>query len=90
MQVIGVPPNHPADDLTLAWSPDGTGIAFSSDRDGPLDLYIMNADGSNVVSWCLTKTDSATTARAPPGPASRATVASRWRTGRPATLKIRG
>ena len=41
--------NHPADDLTPAWSPDGTRIAFASDRDGPLDLYIMNADGSNVV-----------------------------------------
>jgi len=41
--------NHPADDLTPAWSPDGSRIAFASDRDGPLDLYIMNADGSNVV-----------------------------------------
>ncbi len=41
--------NHLASDLTPAWSPDGTRIAFSSDRDGPLDLYIMNADGSNVV-----------------------------------------
>ena len=30
-------------------------------------------------SWCLTSTDSATTERAPPGPASRATVASRCR-----------
>jgi len=37
--------NHPASDLTPAWSPDGTRIAFASDRDGPLDLYIMNADG---------------------------------------------
>src|SRR5437667_12205867 len=32
-----------------------------------------------ISSWCLTSTDSATTARAPPGPASRATVARRWR-----------
>src|SRR5229473_8103531 len=30
-------------------------------------------------SWCLTSTDSATTERAPPGPASRATVTSRCR-----------
>src|SRR6267378_2297281 len=30
-----------------------------------------------ISSWCLTSTDSATTERAPPGPASRATVASR-------------
>ena len=32
-----------------------------------------------ISSCCLTRTDSATTARAPPGPASRATVATRWR-----------
>ena len=32
-----------------------------------------------ISSWCLTSTDSATTERAPPGPASRATVARRWR-----------
>src|SRR5713101_3065963 len=33
-----------------------------------------------ISSWCLTSTDSATTERTPPGPASRATVASRSRT----------
>jgi Tol biopolymer transport system component len=32
------------------WSPDGTKIAFDSDRDHPRgEIYIMNADGSNVV-----------------------------------------
>ena len=29
-----------------AWSPDGSRIAFSSDRDGASDIYTMNADGS--------------------------------------------
>ncbi len=31
-----------------AWSPDGSRIAFESDLDGDMDLYLMNADGSNV------------------------------------------
>ncbi len=30
------------------WSPDGTRIAFSSDRDGDLDIFVMNADGSGI------------------------------------------
>ncbi|MCX6008787.1 MAG: hypothetical protein NTW48_01885, partial [Chloroflexi bacterium] len=58
--------NNPANDKFPAWSPDGTKIAFDSDRDCKNDIdeaYIMNADGSNqtritnncanngVVSW---------------------------------------
>jgi len=33
-----------------AWSPDGTRIAFESYRAGDLDIYIMEADGSNPVN----------------------------------------
>jgi dipeptidyl aminopeptidase/acylaminoacyl peptidase len=29
------------------WSPDGTKIAFTSNRDGNYQIYVMNANGSN-------------------------------------------
>jgi Tol biopolymer transport system component len=31
-----------------AWSPDGTRIAFASDRSGTYRIYVMNADGTGV------------------------------------------
>ncbi|NJL06671.1 MAG: hypothetical protein HC911_17570 [Chloroflexaceae bacterium] len=39
-----------ADDIEPAWSPDGSQIAFVSNRepDGWYRIYVMNADGSNV------------------------------------------
>ncbi|HEX8072836.1 MAG TPA: S8 family serine peptidase [Pyrinomonadaceae bacterium] len=41
--------NNPADDTAPAWSPDGTKIAFASNRDdASYEIYVMNADGSNV------------------------------------------
>jgi Tol biopolymer transport system component len=41
-------PNH--NDSSARWSPDGTRIAFKSTRagGGKWDIYVMNADGSNV------------------------------------------
>jgi Tol biopolymer transport system component len=39
----------PSSELEPAWSPDGTRVAFISDRNGRnFDIYVMDADGSNV------------------------------------------
>ena len=40
--------DDPPWDWDPAWSPDGTRIAFYSDRDGDEDIYVMDADGGNV------------------------------------------
>ena len=33
-----------------SWSPDGTQIAFYTDRDGNNEIYVMDADGSNPIN----------------------------------------
>ncbi|MFG0329969.1 MAG: S41 family peptidase [Phycisphaerales bacterium] len=40
--------NHPGDDLESAWSPDGSTIAFGSNRVGSPNIYLMAPDGTNV------------------------------------------
>jgi WD40 repeat protein len=35
-------------DSAPAWSPDGRQIAFESNLDGDMEIFVMNADGSNV------------------------------------------
>ena len=42
--------NHPATDWGPAWSPDGARIAFASERDDNLEIYVMNADGSGLIN----------------------------------------
>ena len=42
--------NNPAVDIQGAWDPSMRRIAFTSNRDGQNDIFIMNADGSNPVN----------------------------------------
>lgn len=42
-------PNTPNwDDSAPTWSPDGTQIAFQTDRSGNSEIYVMDADGTDV------------------------------------------
>ncbi len=43
---------------TLSWSPDGSQIAFTSDRDGgDWDIFIMDADGTHVIQLTSSSAD---------------------------------
>jgi len=37
--------DNPASDKEPAWSPDGNRIAFSTDRNGSFDIYVMRVGG---------------------------------------------
>jgi dipeptidyl aminopeptidase/acylaminoacyl peptidase len=39
--------NRPWNNVSPAWSPDGSQIAFLTDRNGPWEVWVMNLDGSN-------------------------------------------
>ena len=42
--------NNPRSDLHPAWSPDGNQIAFESSRSRFNQIFVMNADGTDVYS----------------------------------------
>ena len=51
-----------------SWSPDGTKVAFSSNRDGNWEIYVMNADGSGVRRLTINRSaDDASPAWSPDG-----------------------
>ena len=39
--------NHASEDYDPIWSPDGSRIAFVSNRDGDTDIFIIHNDGSS-------------------------------------------
>lgn len=40
--------SHYVNNISPSWSPDGSHIVFSSNRDGDYDLYIVRADGTGL------------------------------------------
>lgn len=38
--------HNPKNDFETVWSPDGSKIAFASDKEGDMGIYVMNSDGS--------------------------------------------
>ncbi len=46
--------NNLEDDDLPAWSPDGSKVAFTSNRDGMGEIYVMSSDGSGVTRLTFT------------------------------------
>jgi len=61
----GDPNNNSDDDVSPDWSSDGTQIVFSSRRDGNVNLYVMNRDGSNPMALTSDSTSESSAAWKP-------------------------
>ncbi len=59
--------SHPASDEAPAWSPDGSRIAFESNRDGDSDVYVVNADGTDLRPLTANTVDDHTPSFSPDG-----------------------
>jgi len=57
----------PATDFDPTWSPDGTRIAFRSQRDGNDEIYVMNADGTCQINLTNDPADDWSPAWSPDG-----------------------
>ncbi|MDE5982486.1 MAG: peptidase S41, partial [Duncaniella sp.] len=49
--------SRPSYESNPVWSPDGKSIAFASDREGSLDIFIMSADGGDAKRLTSNSTD---------------------------------
>lgn len=47
-QAVNLSESNQGNDVDPAWSPDSQQLVFVSDRDGAVDLYTMDANGSNA------------------------------------------
>ena len=59
--------NAPGSDLAPSWSPDGTKIAFQSDRQTDYAVWVMNADGSNPIRLTTPSTPAGAPSWSPDG-----------------------
>jgi hypothetical protein len=73
-------------DLDPVWSPDGSRVAFTTNRDGNYDIYVMGADGSGPTRLTAHVAEDASpdwqavvSALPPPKPISRAAFGGDWR-----------
>ena len=55
------------DDIGSAYSPDGSRIAFASNRDGNFEIYVVDADGTNATRITTTEANETEPAWTPDG-----------------------